>query len=162
MEKQDTEIGNTMAKYPYRAPMAIVEVLRPYVEGKTYCELGTHDGDIMLEVSKYAKSAVGIEWGPIQYDSCISKDLNVMLGDFNKIDVPKAEVYFIWCDDALESAKPIYSTHPGTWIFGRRPEDVRFKSDQETIIEVPFVEEDIIIGKEVSGIFELLIKDIKI
>lgn len=74
-----------MAKYPYRAPMAVVEALRPYVKGKTYCELGTHDGDIMLEVSKYAKSVIGIEWGPIQYDSCISKGLNVILGTSIKL-----------------------------------------------------------------------------
>lgn len=136
-------------RYPYRAPLAVVNVIRPYVEGKDYCELGTCSGEIMLLLSKFTKSAIGIEFDERRHALCIEKGLNVIHGDFTKIEIPKADVYYIWCDSPLKMYDFILKT-PGTWILGRRPEDVPF--DEPATIKIPFNED----GR--SGIFELLIK----
>jgi hypothetical protein len=143
-----------MLTYPFRAPFAIIEVIRPYIEGKTYCELGTREGDIMLEVAKFAKSTIGIEWELDRTEICRAKGLNVIHGDFEKVEIPRAEVYYMWCDSPFQYT--CINKCPGLWIFGRRPEDAPFqKYGYEPTVQVPFDED----GH--SGIFELLIKEIK-
>lgn len=52
---------DTVLKPPYRSPLVVIEALRPYIEGKIVCEIGSALGDIALKMKKYAKYVFGIE-----------------------------------------------------------------------------------------------------
>ena len=146
------------SKYPLRAPLVVADALLPYVENKNYCELGTCAGDIMLAVSKHTTSAIGIEYDAMWHSQCLEKGLNVILGDFTKIEIPKADVYYLWAGDQLTKFN-IIQKPSGLWILGQRPnESYEVDFDPELIVNVPFQEYNIVYDYEEVGIFKLLIK----
>mgnify|MGYP001492305688 CR=1 FL=1 len=80
---------------PNRSPLAIVEALKPYIEGKVVCDVGCREGDMLVLFSKYAREVIGIEINVEQVEICHSKGLNVICGDMYK-EIPKADVYYVW------------------------------------------------------------------
>ena len=50
-----------VSKTPYRSPLAIIEAIKPYIEGKVFCDLEVVAEDILKEAKKYAKEVKGFE-----------------------------------------------------------------------------------------------------
>lgn len=75
------------------SPIESVEILRPMIEGKTFCDLGTGDGEFLLAISKYSK-AIGIEHIMVNRNECARKGLNVIFGDHRLIEWPEADFYY--------------------------------------------------------------------
>ena len=46
---------------PWRSPIEIPELVKDYLKGKTFCEIGCGEGDLLREFAKYADKAYGIE-----------------------------------------------------------------------------------------------------
>ena len=46
---------------PWRSPIEIPSLLKEYLKGKTFCEIGCGEGDLLREFAKYADKAYGIE-----------------------------------------------------------------------------------------------------
>jgi len=75
------------------SPLASVKILKPYIEGKTFCDLGTGDGEFLKEVSKYAK-VIGIEHIMANCTLVKEKGLPVIFGDHRLIEWPVADFYY--------------------------------------------------------------------
>ncbi len=76
----------------------VIEVLRPYIEGKVVCEIGSALGDIALKMKKYAKYVFGIEIDEERVEYSKSRGLDTRKG--NALDVlplpDKVDVYYMW------------------------------------------------------------------
>ena len=46
---------------PFRSPIEIPELVKDYLKGKTFCEIGCGEGDLLREFAKYADKVYGVE-----------------------------------------------------------------------------------------------------
>jgi len=83
---------------PYRSPMEIPSLVKEYLIGKSFCEIGCAEGDLLIEFAKYAKSAMGIEINRDYAEIARSKGLSVIIDDIFAMNkkIPKCDVYYFW------------------------------------------------------------------
>ena len=81
---------------PYRSPLAVIEAIKDIIKDKVVCDLGCAYGDLMIEMQKYAKEVIGVEVHDEAAKGAINRGLNVIEGDMYKIDIPQADVYYLW------------------------------------------------------------------
>jgi hypothetical protein len=82
--------------FPWRSPLCIVEAIKDIITGKTVCDVGCGEGDIMAQMAKHAKSVIGIEKDPARYSVAINRGLDILVGDFTTCEIPVVEVYYTW------------------------------------------------------------------
>lgn len=83
-----------MADFPGRSPFAVVEAIKDIIKDKVVCDVGCFDGDLMVEMQKYAKEVIGIEIDAIRYSNALAKGLKIIHGNFLEIDIPEADIYY--------------------------------------------------------------------
>ena len=81
---------------PYRTPRAVSESIKDLLAEKVVCSLGCGEGDNLVFMSKYAKTAIGVECDPDKVRLARSRGLTVIHGDYRSIDLPLADVYYFW------------------------------------------------------------------
>jgi predicted RNA methylase len=86
-----------MRGHPFlNSPEKVAETLRPIIEGKVVCDVGCRSGVFMERLSLYAKEVFGIEVNGKDADIAKEKGFNVIQGDARTIDLPDADVYYVW------------------------------------------------------------------
>lgn len=90
--------GQTLLKPPCRSPLVIVEVIKPYITGKVVCELGSACGDLSLEMAKFAKKVIGIEYDPKRVEISRKRGVYTIYADmFSLPPLPgPIDVYYLW------------------------------------------------------------------
>lgn len=103
---------------PWRSPIEIPGLLKKYLSGKTFCEIGCGEGDLLKKFAKYADKAYGIEHNPTYFpalDKVSAECDNVELikgfislapnqkGTLRVEDLPKADVYYFWINPDADS-----------------------------------------------------------
>lgn len=85
--------------FPWRSACTSPEGLKDIVSGKSVCDIGCAEGDLMTQFAKHAKSVVGIEMDPDRFSVAINRGLTVKVGNFfriRKAEFPVCEVYHLW------------------------------------------------------------------
>lgn len=95
---ESLRIDDTVLKPPCRSPLVVIEALRPYIERKVVCEIGSALGDISLKMKKYAKYVFGIEIDEERAQYSKKRGLDTRGG--NALDMlpllDKVDVYYMW------------------------------------------------------------------
>jgi len=89
--------------FPIRSPLMVADFLSEQVRGRSFCEIGTRNGDVMGCVSHFAKSVTAIEMDPPYCKSLRERGFGVACKQVELIlpaDFPKADVYYWWPSDA--------------------------------------------------------------
>ncbi len=77
-------------------PTIVAEFLKDIIQDKVVCDIGCRKGYLMLDFAKYAKGVIGIDNDENCLKICRKKGLNVIKGDFETMEMPGADVYYIW------------------------------------------------------------------
>ncbi len=88
-------------KRPNRSPIEIPELVKKYLYGKTFCEIGCCEGDLLEQFAKYADKAIGIEISRSYKDKLLLlekkyKNIEIIMGNFFDIEIPICDVYYFW------------------------------------------------------------------
>ena len=86
-------------KFPWRSASTSVEGFKDIISGKSVCDIGCAEGDLMVQIAKHASSVVGIEMNPDRFPAAINRGLTVKVGNFfriRKAEFPVCEVYHLW------------------------------------------------------------------
>lgn len=139
---ESVKTGDIVLKPPCRAPLAIIEAIRPYIEEKVVCEIGSALGDIALEMRKYAKFVFGIEIDKERVEYSNKRGLNTLGGDVLDLlpleDAP--DVYYMWMDP--RPTREIFDAiGSGTIIMGGQLNYESEKAGYERGIEVKVLDE---------------------
>jgi len=140
-----------MASYPSRSPLVVAEYLAPIIAGRSVCDIGCHEGDLMEAFKRYTdKPVVGIELPGRESSKAILRGLEVSVGDVLEVNPPKADVYYLWNNVAIRDA--MITTLKGIIVLGRRRADHQFPKRARGIeFSFNFIED----GK--SDVFYLMI-----
>lgn len=102
---------------PWRSPIEIPSLLKEHLKGKTFCEIGCGEGDLLREFAKYADKVYGIEHNSDYFealdkvnDECdnvevIKKSIEIYPGqggDMSIDDIPKTDVYYFWISEGAD------------------------------------------------------------
>lgn len=102
---------------PWRSPIEIPGLVKNYLKGKTFCEIGCGEGDLLKEFAKYADKAYGIEHNSDYFqalDKVNDEHDNIEVikgfisiypnqeGDLKIEDIPKADVYYFWISEGTD------------------------------------------------------------
>lgn len=106
---------------PYRSPIEIPELVKEYIRGKKFCEIGCGDGDLLREFAKYSHKAVGVEMNPDRFPQ-----LDILEAEVKNIKIYKGDVltkgkalmnellyydvYFVWTQPRFD--KEIFKVIP--------------------------------------------------
>jgi len=120
-----------MASFPNRSPLVVAEYLAPIITGRSVCDIGCHDGDLMEAFKRYAKSVCGIELPGALATRAMLRDLDVVVGDVLETDPPKADVYYLWNQIAVRDA--MIASLRGIIVLGRRQGDRDFPKMKRAI-----------------------------
>lgn len=102
-----------------KTPPEVVEHLKSHFAGKVVCDIGTGTGELLELISKHASEVKGIEKSEQLAEISNNKSLNVIVGDASKIDIPQADVYYLWATDPNKIwANIIAKDIKGTFIIG--------------------------------------------
>lgn len=156
-------------KCPFRSPIAVSDAIKSIIEGKIVCELGCAEGDNLAFMSRYANRVIGVELQKKRYRHAIQRGFEIIVGDYFKVDLPDADVYYFWPNlvehDELLLWR-ILDTKPGfngTIIIGGdsgyppEPPVVRKLAERGRLIEVPFYEGS---GHRENGTFLLAVIEV--
>lgn len=83
---------------PYRSPMAISVAIKDIIEDKVVCDLGCAEGDNMIFMSRFARHVKGLESSD-RIKVALERGLDVVRGDYYQIELPNADVYYMWPDN---------------------------------------------------------------
>ena len=89
--------------YPFRSPLVIAEAAKPIIEGKTVCDVGCGEGDLLRQFNKYAKTTVGMEIDPQRYRK--ARCVDIVVGDWRKDPIPDADVYYTWAGQPFDNIR---------------------------------------------------------
>jgi hypothetical protein len=86
-------------EYPTRSPLAIADYLAPLVSGRSFCEIGTRNGDIMACLSHFASEVTAIELDKTYCKKLTQRGFRVLCKPVESVSaeqLPHAQVYFWW------------------------------------------------------------------
>ncbi len=164
--------GQTVLKVPCRSPLTVVEKIKPYIENKVVCELGSAVGDIALEMAKYARRVIGIEINEERVAISRKRGIETICADASRLPslhLPeKADVYYMWMNpkptrrifDAIKSGVVIMAGGLDYWEEDGRGAEVKVldeihaENPGSQMMEFEYNEGD---GDHESGILVLLI-----
>ena len=89
--------------FPIRSPLIVADYLSVAAKGKSFCEIGTRNGDVMGCVSRFARSVTAIEMDQGYCTKLRARGFGVAcqrLEDIPIEDFPTADVYYWWPSDA--------------------------------------------------------------
>ena len=72
---------------PFRSPIEIPELVKEYVRGKKFCEVGCGDGDLLRQFAKYAHKAYGVEMNQARFPQ-----LDILVEETNNIKIVKGDI----------------------------------------------------------------------
>jgi hypothetical protein len=83
---------------PWRSPIDLPDKVKDYVMGKTFCEIGCGEGDLLKVFDKYASKSYGIEVNEKYFPALdkIDKSITIFKGSALAMEIPKCQVYFCW------------------------------------------------------------------
>ncbi|KAL1499133.1 hypothetical protein AB1Y20_013644 [Prymnesium parvum] len=85
--------------YPVRSPLAVADFLAPHVAGKSFCEIGTRNGDIMACLSHFAANVTAIEMDGEYCRRLALRGFAVLCHPFERstpAELSRCDVYFWW------------------------------------------------------------------
>lgn|SRR3990167_4213869 len=98
IEKEIKELEDKL-KMPYsfvNTPNVVANFIRPMIQDKIVCDIGCMVGVFMDSLKKYAKEVIGVEVEEREYNIAKKRGHNVIFGDGARIELPKADVYYVW------------------------------------------------------------------
>ena len=98
-----TSFGPPVDLYPIRSPLVVADFLLPHVRGKTFCEIGTRNGDVLGCLAHYASSVTAVEMAEHYCEKLRDRGLGVACQNFESFtakSMPAADVYYWWPADA--------------------------------------------------------------
>lgn len=114
-----TKVEHPVLKYPWRSSLDIVEHLKPFIENKVVCDIGCACGDLLYELKNFCEDVIGVENNEYYLENLknfnINRDFIVWDNIFN-IEIPKAEVYFLWLNGNLKINERVISKIPSDSI----------------------------------------------
>lgn len=116
-------------RLPGHSPLAVADSVKDLITGKTVCDVGCGQGELMEEFAKYAKKVIGMEEVPEVAQIARNKGLTVIETNTFFDRLPEADVYYIWTKDTMGVyLKALYEGTKGTFIMGDsvRPSTLRF------------------------------------
>jgi hypothetical protein len=164
--------GQTILKVPCRSPIAVVEKIKPYIENKVVCELGSAVGDIALEMTKYARRVIGIEIDEERVLISRKRGLETICADAGflpSLHLPeKVDVYYMWMNpgptrrifDAIKSGVVImaggleYQEEDGKGLEVKVLDEIHAENPGSQMVEFKYNEGD---GDHEFGVLVLLI-----
>ena len=87
---------NLITYYPLRSPIALVEAVKDIIQDKIVCDIGCGEGDILWLMKTYAKDVIGFEIDKNRYIHARNRGLKIIVGDYYKDTLPKADIYYCW------------------------------------------------------------------
>ena len=109
-----------------QTPLAVAELIKDIIQDKVVCDIGCGTGELLVEMSKYAKKVIGIEenhkWAKEagkKLKRVNDKDFDIYVGNTFFQPLPEADVYYSWSKDSMGVyLKAQYEGTKGIWIFG--------------------------------------------
>ena len=77
--------------------------MRELIRGKTICDVGCAKGDMVMQFSRFAAYAFGINDNKEEVDIARGREVDVLYGDALKMDIPAAHFYFFYWDETVGS-----------------------------------------------------------
>lgn len=153
---------------PQRSPIEIPELVKEYIRGKIFCEIGCAEGDLLRLFAKYAKEAIGIECKPRFFPKLWELEseyfnVRIIQADALRMSIPKCEVYYFWCRPNIDkelirilppSTMMIHKTLANKWwlelkfgLYKGTTEYIDFKSNEMCEIDgKDLIDEPLVIG----------------
>lgn len=145
-------------KCPDRSPLCVAEALQGIIKGKTVCDVGCREGDMIIAFSQYADKVIGIDWNGLNVQRAVEKGLEVTLQSFADalLPIPKADVYYAWVSrDA--NLKILNLLEDCIVVLGGDPSvGEKYDIPGSSKISVKYNEGD---GEREYGVFELTVID---
>lgn len=85
--------------FPWRSASTSPEGLKDIMQGKSVCDIGCAEGDMLMQFAKVASRVVGIERDMDRFRPAVERGLKVLSGNFFRIknrDFPVCDVYHLW------------------------------------------------------------------
>lgn len=158
----------TVRGCPYRSPLIVAEALKGLLQGRSVCDVGCAEGDMLAAMARYARRVVGFEKNPRGYRYARERGLEVVAGDYFLDELPRAEVYYLWSNHGARDNEFIINKllaredFQGLIIIGgdtnipSEERSVRHCAAKGKLLQVPFHEGD---GYRQQGVFLLAIID---
>ena len=89
--------------FPIRSPLVVADYLGPQLQGRSFCEIGTRNGDVMSCLSHYAKEVIAVEMDEGYCAKLRSRGFSVVCENSEQIplaEYPMADIYYWWPSDA--------------------------------------------------------------
>lgn len=114
-EESFTKLKHPVLKYPWRSSLNIVEHLKPFIENKIVCDIGCACGDLLYELKDFCKDVIGVESNKYYLENL--KNFNIDRGfivwdNIFNVEIPKAEVYFLWLSGNLKINERVINKIP--------------------------------------------------
>ena len=89
------------------SPPETAEAIKDLIKDKVVCDLGCGFGDLLSYLAKYAKKVIGVERYNHRAEIARTRGFEVILGDIFEIDIPKADIYYLWTTNNQQIADRI-------------------------------------------------------
>jgi len=79
-----------------RTPLILSDIIKDTIKDKIFCDLGACEGDFAVCCKRYASHVIAVDIDKDKVEICRMKGLESTAGDLLTIDIPEADVYYIW------------------------------------------------------------------
>jgi SAM-dependent methyltransferase len=81
--------------YPWRSPSIVPATIQNIIKDKVVCDVGCAYGDLLVELSKFCKRAIGVENDKERL--CVARQRGF---EVEEVSIPLADVYYVWIGEA--------------------------------------------------------------
>ncbi len=98
-------------KRPWRSPIEIPDLVKKYLHGKIFCEIGCCEGDLLEQFAKYADKAIGLEISQ-SYEPKLRElenkynNIEILIGDIFQMEdrvFRLPDVFYFWITPEVDS-----------------------------------------------------------
>lgn len=79
-----------------RTPLILSDIIKNTIKDKVLCDLGACEGDFALCCKRYASRVIAVDIDEDKVEICRMKGLDAICGDLLTIEIPEADIYYIW------------------------------------------------------------------
>ena len=79
-----------------RTPLILSDMIKDTIKDKVFCDLGCSEGDFALCCKRYASHVIAVDIDKDKVEICKMKGLDAICGDLLTMEIPEADVYYIW------------------------------------------------------------------